>query len=300
MSYILDALKKSEQARRGARTNRDFEAPPESARHGSRTSANLPRWLYPLAFIGLVSLAVFIFRAVPWQNGAPPPKARPPARGSAAAPPESTRGTDTVPAKAASPPPRPSNCEKTPDISPGGPPAPQVIAPPRPTATVSPHPSPAAGQALGRVDITPRKPRPLQPPDAVPTPKTALAKKTADLKALLQKQANHAPKTAEPAVSGQDLVRPGALTGSDFSESPAPAVPSMSRLPAQVLSTLPPISVSMLVYSDRPADRFIYVNGSKKHEGDEVSAGLKLVRITRDGAIFTYLGRRFYKGVLGN
>jgi hypothetical protein len=56
----------------------------------------------------------------------------------------------------------------------------------------------------------------------------------------------------------------------------------------------------MLIYSKKPDQRWININGSKRREGDEISAGLKLEEITPDGAIFSYLGTRFYKGVIGN
>jgi hypothetical protein len=54
----------------------------------------------------------------------------------------------------------------------------------------------------------------------------------------------------------------------------------------------------MLVYSQKPEDRWININGSKRREGEEISADLKLEAITPDGAIFSYQGHRFYKGVV--
>jgi hypothetical protein len=85
----------------------------------------------------------------------------------------------------------------------------------------------------------------------------------------------------------------------DESDSEAErSVPQFSQLPAQIRHQLPNLSFSMLVYSRNPAERIARINGQVVHEGDEVSAGLKLEHITPNGAIFTYRGYRFHKGVL--
>ncbi len=61
-----------------------------------------------------------------------------------------------------------------------------------------------------------------------------------------------------------------------------------------------PISVSMVVYSERPEKRSITVNGSRLNEGGQVYPGMKLEKITPEGAIFDYRGCRFSRNVRGD
>jgi general secretion pathway protein B len=75
-------------------------------------------------------------------------------------------------------------------------------------------------------------------------------------------------------------------------------VPDLRQLPLPVQKGLPSLSFSMLVYSDKPADRMVNINGRMMHEGQEVSPGLKLEAITPSGAILNFQGHRFRKGVL--
>jgi general secretion pathway protein B len=169
----------------------------------------------------------------------------------------------------------------------------------RPVAAAQIHgPQPAAAPAPHHpLDTTAKK---VPPPAFSPTPQARQTAIAANLRALLEKQAARAEKSARPASRGEKLADNRPFAPSDKPSEPAPDVPTLAQLPPQIRMTLPNLSVSMLVYAKQPADRFIYINGSKRHEGDEISSGLKLVRITHDGAIFTYRGQRFYKGVLGD
>jgi general secretion pathway protein B len=68
-------------------------------------------------------------------------------------------------------------------------------------------------------------------------------------------------------------------------------------LPAAIRNEVPRLSFSFLVYSTRPEERMVTINGKRMREGDEVSSGLKLEEITPDGAILSWKGKRFHKGV---
>ncbi len=57
------------------------------------------------------------------------------------------------------------------------------------------------------------------------------------------------------------------------------------------------MTFSVLIYSEKPAERMVNINGRTTREGQEVSDGLKLEEITPDGAIFSFKGYRFQKGV---
>ena len=99
--------------------------------------------------------------------------------------------------------------------------------------------------------------------------------------------------------------RAGSGIVADLQGLPKPAAlpePKWHKLAPQVKNAIPNMSVSMLVYSRKPEERWININikGAKRREGQEISSGLKLEEITPDGAIFSYMGQRFYKGVVGD
>jgi hypothetical protein len=58
--------------------------------------------------------------------------------------------------------------------------------------------------------------------------------------------------------------------------------------------------VSAHYYSAEPRSRFIRVNDQALREGQTGAAGLKLEKITPDGAVFSYQGYRFQMGIEGN
>jgi len=108
-----------------------------------------------------------------------------------------------------------------------------------------------------------------------------------------------------PPAPFEQSFQPGAGNGivADLQGLSKPAVrpePKWHELAPQVQDAIPNMSVSMLVYSRNPGERWININGAKRREGQEVSSGLKVEEITPDGAIFSYQGQRFYKGVVGD
>ncbi len=65
------------------------------------------------------------------------------------------------------------------------------------------------------------------------------------------------------------------------------------ELPQGVRDNLPEIKISVLVYAERPSDRFLLTNGQRVAEKDELQSGLVLDEIRRDGAVFVYRNYRF-------
>ena len=64
-------------------------------------------------------------------------------------------------------------------------------------------------------------------------------------------------------------------------------------LPQSVRDGMPEIKITVMVYSDEPSDRFLLVNGLRLLEKEDLSAGVRLEEIRRDGAIFRYRNYRF-------
>lgn len=70
-------------------------------------------------------------------------------------------------------------------------------------------------------------------------------------------------------------------------------LPSLETLQLQGVLTLPPMRVDIHVYSNLPAERFVFINMQKQREGSQLNEGPTVDTITPDGVILTWQGRRF-------
>ncbi len=72
--------------------------------------------------------------------------------------------------------------------------------------------------------------------------------------------------------------------------TPAP----MSILEARAAGlSVPELSLELLVYSPEPAQRFVFINGSKYVEGETLADGPRLIEVSTEGAILSYSGQNF-------
>ena len=65
------------------------------------------------------------------------------------------------------------------------------------------------------------------------------------------------------------------------------------ELPSSFRQSLPAFSISALLYSDNPASRVARINEQMIYEGQELTSGLKVEEITKDGIIFRRQKIRF-------
>jgi general secretion pathway protein B len=216
MSFILDALKKSEVERQRQTTPGLIETAVAPRR------SRVALWLIVLGGLLAINFAVLLFVLL---------------RGSAtpAAPPISAARPAATEAQAASAAPE--------HFSPMDAP---VYAPEIP---VAPNAPPAAG-----------KPSPA-PHVAAPAPAPAAAA------AAAAADENDKPENTEllPLISEVDL---GSLA-------------------------LPELHLDVHVYATKPAERFVYINMRKYHEGATLEEGPVIERIRRDGVVLNFHGVRF-------
>lgn len=359
MSYILEALKKSDQERQqGLAPGLQTVQVPVTRPTGSRRL-----WLYLVTAALLLNAAVLGWWLSPWQSGKkavvqqaaavetpPPAVAQAPgklaevaaARGAGATVQATGRSAKTPPAVSAKPPTAPP-VPRAAAVSPPGAKPPQQTASSKSATshqkaarTTAParsnNPPP---QAVARVaKHKPAKVEPSQPSKALKTNPPSVVPKTSrkatgtaspapaatprghqlpaqlvdmeHLKKILQQL----PPSKKPlrisgmpvsaaSLEGQSGAAAAASksSGTSTDSSGAPNAPQVFQLPAPVQRTIPQLTLSFLVYSKVPQDRMVSVNGKMFHEGQEVSAGLKLEKITQNGVIFSYHGHRFFKGV---
>jgi general secretion pathway protein B len=255
MSLILEALRKSEaERRRGRAPDLHAELPPAHAR--SRRMP--PPWLWIAATIVLLLVAMLL-----WMRGrdAPGSVARDEQEPAANTAQEARAPTDEgEPATASSPPPFPR--------------VDRIAAPP---AEPAPTPAPAASPAP-RIEEQ-------NDNDAVAT--TAPAR-----------EATAAPPPSEPAVTATDAPPSPANTPAPTS-APAPASASpptrsaiarLSELPPAERKQLPAMKLSMHMWNERPAQRFVIIDGQRYVEGDRIGNAV-IDAIDSDGVILDLNGR---------
>lgn len=265
MSYILDALRKSEQQRQHG------VAPRLLAVHAATAANTQPAFLkYGLIAVVLIGAGVVIGGLQPWQQAQ---------RLSAA---ESTR------AKMLEPRPRPSTAASLPGLPEiareSGLETPlqeSLVAGKKPASA----PAPEAATVEPDRDFLARTPAPTP---KLPPKSAALSKETA----TPFREAT--PPTREMAVPPlQEKSADAAATGTAQEQK----VISMAELPPAIQQEIPAMSIPVHTYSDTPKERVVGINDRLLQEGDYLAPGLKLEQIAPDGVIFSYRHYLFRRGL---
>lgn len=117
----------------------------------------------------------------------------------------------------------------------------------------------------------------------------------------ITRQGDSISESRRPQVvaAGTPAATPAATNPEPEETTPAGNIPHQSapitfwELPQQVRSELPEFRVSVYVYAEQPEDRFMLLNGRRVHEGELIATGLVLEEIRREGAVFSYEHYRF-------
>jgi general secretion pathway protein B len=226
MSFILDALKKSE-------LERQRQSVPGLVDSGlARPRARLPAWAIALGLLLAVNLLVLLFVVTRSLLASPHPPAGAESQGT---------------------------------------PQPAVAA--------------AAVAAAGNGHFSPLD-APVYAPEvplASPSPVAALIPVPDEAKA-----ANAGGQTSTKAHRRDPL-----LTDEDYKANDDELLPTINEVTLTGAQALPELHLDVHVFATRPAERFVYVNMRKYHEGATLQEGPTIERIRRDGVILSYQGLRF-------
>jgi general secretion pathway protein B len=272
MSFILDALKKSENDRQRQSGPALFEVrvPP-------------PRSKFPLLAVSIVSLLLVNLGVVAWLMLREPADAAESASQVAAA--------SQAPASA----PSASTAQATPP--PGVPPAAQTQPGYPPAAgytSVPPNgPPPSYGAAPGAApgSYAQQAPGGYPPPPGAPP----------------AGQGGYAPSVAPEPYLADEPPAPADLNPDDFEPAQEPTPGQFSRgrasrgtesgLPtyeeAATRTTLPPLHLDLHSYAADPSKRFVLINMKRLYEGQTMPEGVKVENITPDSAIMSFNGTKF-------
>jgi general secretion pathway protein B len=95
----------------------------------------------------------------------------------------------------------------------------------------------------------------------------------------------------EPVAAAEVQPAPVPATIAAPVGEPADDTMRLSDLGAEERQQLPTLKLSMHMWNDTPAQRFVILDGQRLGEGDRIGAAV-VEQITRDGAILAWNGRR--------
>ncbi len=315
MSYVLEALKRSEEERRRGGVPDVFaEHVPVATRRPRRS-----RWPLLLVAALFANALVLLAWFKPWIVDQPtgPREEALADRPVPVAEPATERAREPPPAEAvaaAIPEARPAASESEAVTTVVPPPLESVAAetaaarreeraaaaaePPEPAgeaATI--EAAPDAAPPLATPPPPPPKPKPRtivaerQPVRGPPAPVSLLPRKSEEVDSEPSGRSAPAEPSAASAAKAIDPPR-------TEPEPPQPVVvidaPSVHDLTPAEQQALPEIAVTIHSFSPQAAARMVRINGRTLREGDSLAPNLKLAEVTKGGVIFSLNGKRFY------
>jgi general secretion pathway protein B len=270
MSYILEALKKSQQ-------ERDLGQVPTLDANLFPTVAQAIRpspW--GLAAVGLAALAVVIALYAALRSQPLTPSAEP----SSPESPVAQRAQNAQKSDA------PKVAE--PITAPGSADAPQQNARPEPSpVTGAPPAAPESGTAVAPAPIEASAPPPVQnkvvplippPLTSSPVPDDVRADIEAFKEQVRLEREGKSAKPEKPAAQPKTAGKPEDL-----------------RLPPDIEGRLPAFFMTVHVYDKDPAKRFVGINSLKTREGEHTREGITVEEILPDGAVLSFEGHKFFR-----
>jgi general secretion pathway protein B len=104
--------------------------------------------------------------------------------------------------------------------------------------------------------------------------------------------ASEAPQTA-PASRDADLSPPAAVRVDRRPDNETAMLPTVQELIVNGTLDIPDLHLDIHVYSENPAERFVFINMSKQRENSRLSEGPLVEEITPDGVVLEYRGTAF-------
>jgi general secretion pathway protein B len=254
MSFILDALKKSEVERQRKSQPGLIDTPL------SKSKSRLPGWAIAIGALLAVNLLVLTWLLIHDALSAGPPPA--------------TQAQRTGPHAVGHPP----VVGQAPAVGAASPPHFSPLDPP-PAADYAPE-IPVTNETLGSPSAA--------SPSSTTTERTPTA---AALAAALAAVAAAGPPAQGGALSTHR--REPVLTDDDYKPADAEVLPTINEVTLSGPQALPELHLDVHVYATQPAERFVYINMHKYHEGATLAEGPVVERIRRDGVVLNDQGLRF-------
>jgi len=174
----------------------------------------------------------------------------------------------------------------------------QPKSPPPTSITNEPAPAPSAVAQQPNPDVgtqSAAQTSPVAPTAAAPS-STPESKR--DVPARAKPQAEAPARESNTTTGKATASTPEKLAYTPAGDAPStqPVIP-IADLPQAIRQELPAMTISVHAWSSNPAGSMIGINYKILREGDQVAPGLMLDQITQEGAVFTYKGYRFSRGL---
>lgn len=101
------------------------------------------------------------------------------------------------------------------------------------------------------------------------------------------------PAPAATAPLRANRHRDPGLTDGDYKSGENETLPSVNELNLTGAQALPELHLDVHVFATNSAERFVFINMRKYHEGATLQEGPVVERIRRDGVVLNYQGLRF-------
>lgn len=72
--------------------------------------------------------------------------------------------------------------------------------------------------------------------------------------------------------------------------------PLLQHMSAEFQQAIPPMAVTIHVYSPQESQRILFINNREFHRGDQIDGGIRVEDIVPDGVVLSYRGERFKLG----
>jgi general secretion pathway protein B len=164
-----------------------------------------------------------------------------------------------------------------------------------PAATAATAPAPAIERPLALPPPSRAVAPAATPPAAAPPAVVTRVEPPPSPAQSLSEVAASAPVGAPPArgtIESSPSPLAAATANAPAVNSTETTLPSAAALAAQGI-LLPQLRLELHAYAERPADRFVFINGRKYTEGQRLSEGPEIVAIAPNGAVLSHLGHRF-------
>ncbi len=278
MSYILEALKKSQRDRELGQVP-DLSAEPYTDSSAAETGNSA--WIISSASLALVALLVALYGIFGHQLF----EQQAPGLGLQTQPPvvEVLQSIETV-------------ADKEPSPASAGMPEPNSAT----NVTVEPKPADAPESITA---FTPTQEKPASQAPGERTPAVSATSKPQSRQAEVEKirqeyvqMLSEAKQLKKNRRQQQKSATPTVAEPAMPIKTPAvKAYPAVHELPAEVQSRLPPRNIMLQSYSEEPARRFVILNSVKLYQGEGTADGLQVLEIGLDGLLLGFEGYEFFQ-----
>ena len=132
--------------------------------------------------------------------------------------------------------------------------------------------------------------QPVPPETTTPEPVPSFARELDKVRERQPAGESRPEPIPEPAAASPEPAPAVAAARPDFTLR---ALPTVDELRADGTITIPPLHLDIHVYSEAPADRFVFINMTRYRENSRLAEGPVVSEITPEGVILDYRGTAF-------